>query len=30
MKIDKISFERVEEVKYMGKKLNESKFYSGR
>ena len=30
MKTDNSSFERVEEFRYMGTNLNESKFYSGR
>jgi hypothetical protein len=30
MKIDNSSFESVEEFKYLGKKPNKSKFYSGR
>jgi len=30
MKTDKSSVERVEEFKYLGKKVNKLKFYSGR
>jgi hypothetical protein len=30
MKIDNSSIERVEELKYLGKNVKKSKFYSGR